>query len=223
MLGRASKETIPVGNKEPYIYEEVVPRVYRWNYYSSRHKVDLTSHAIFINDCWFIFDPLFAGSFFDPDYPGVILLTNENHERQSSITHAVTGYSILASPDISFSVHPFPSCSFHSSGLFSDFWEAFPLDGGPMGETLFFHRQSGILVIGDAIINLPSRCLEVLPEKYCRDQLLLMRCLQRWNDQFGSLVNLALFAHGTPIHCSDKVSFSELCAQMFDANLDKLS
>ena len=71
-----------------------------------------------------------------------------------------------------------------------------PLPGAGEAETAYFHRPSGSLVLGDALIHLAPHGLMLLPDKYCTNPALLRKSL-------GKLLDFAVrrifFAHGDPI------------------------
>jgi hypothetical protein len=63
----------------------------------------------------------------------------------------------------------------------------------------------GVLVIGDALVNLDG--LEVLPEKYCEDRALLLDSLRGLRSlEF----DIACFAHGLPIVGNAKQRIAEV-------------
>ncbi len=70
-----------------------------------------------------------------------------------------------------------------------------PLPGGGPGETAFLAPE-GYLFLGDAVINLESHGLALLPKKYCRNERENRASLQKLLDSEFSIVS---FAHGTPL------------------------
>ena len=52
-------------------------------------------------------------------------------------------------------------------------WHLYPLPGGAHGEIAFACAELSLLILGDAIVNLPYRGLELLLAKYCVNRSLL--------------------------------------------------
>ena len=73
-------------------------------------------------------------------------------------------------------------------------WRAIPLPGGAPGETAYHCGVMDLMVFGDAVVQLPSRGLELLPVKYCQDEGQLRESLRRL-PRYGR----AVMAHGEPL------------------------
>jgi glyoxylase-like metal-dependent hydrolase (beta-lactamase superfamily II) len=71
------------------------------------------------------------------------------------------------------------------------------LPGGAPGETAFYWNENGgVIILGDAIINLEATGLILLPDKYCTNPKHLAQSLEK----LTSLpVKTLTFAHGLPI------------------------
>jgi hypothetical protein len=71
-----------------------------------------------------------------------------------------------------------------------------PLTGAGPGEIAIYRAGSGVLSIGDALINLPGSGFCPLPKKYCEDWKELTKSL-------GKLASIRVraitFAHGLPM------------------------
>jgi glyoxylase-like metal-dependent hydrolase (beta-lactamase superfamily II) len=170
------------------------PRVCRWSAYSAIHKVELTSHAVWDGRNWRVFDPIPfpEGGSGLPFLPDRIVLTNENHERDSVAWRDRFDIEVWAAPDAAIEipgVHRWNAESPDEGG-----WIRTPLPGGPGGETAFFLPSLSLMVFGDAVVHLPTRGLELLPDKYCRDPQLLRNSLRRLPS-----FDRAVFAHGDPL------------------------
>ena len=131
--------------------------------------------------------------------PAGIVVTNGNHARAAAefrrrhqvplastdAAQAGTGLALdhLISPD--------------GGPVFGGVFEAIPLPGGAPGEVALYRPDGGgLLIVGDAVINLPSFPLALLPAKYCTDPKQLRRSVSALLDRpFSKL----LFAHGEPV------------------------
>ena len=181
--------------------EQPVPGVWWWSGYSPEHRVDLGSHAVVTPEGWVILDPIpLEPAAMDRllaalgPGPGTILLTNANHARDTAAWQArlrcpAYGPQELATelPDL----RPLPPGGCPLPG-----WESWPLDGGAPGETAFARADRSLVVFGDAVVNLPGRGLERLPDKYCTDPARLRRSLQ---EALRRDFDVALVAHGDPL------------------------
>lgn len=173
---------------------EVLPGVLHWSLYSPAHKVELTSHAVTAGDLTLIFDPIqpLASLNLPASARRRIVLTNANHERDALECSRQLGAEIWGPPDVEFtlpSVRRWGDATGDWAG-----WNPIPLPGGADGETAFHCADRSLMVFGDAVVHLPGRSLEILPEKYCRDRSRLAASLRRLPD-----FNRAVFAHGMPL------------------------
>jgi len=167
-------------------FEEILPGVIRWEQYSPEHKCELTSHAVLHERNLWIFDPIPLAPLRVRDLllrsnRLRILRTNENHLRD---TVAWMKLPATLQPGADR-----PTVTFGP-------WKPIPLPGGAPGETAFFLEEASLLVLGDAVVNLPKRKLEILPDKYCTDPALLRSELRGLCSlKFENL----LLAHGSPV------------------------
>ena len=72
--------------------------------------------------------------------------------------------------------------------------ESIALPGFGPGETAFLY--DGVLILGDALINLEPEALRLLPEKYCLDKKSAHRSLEVLKSLKPEII---CFAHGNPI------------------------
>jgi glyoxylase-like metal-dependent hydrolase (beta-lactamase superfamily II) len=199
--------------------DQIQPGVYRWNVYSPEHRCDLTSHAVQHGFQLLLFDPIPVSpevlDWFPPGPPTAILLTNRHHERAALEWRARFDIPIWAS-DGSGIVTPGVRSWGTAAFPFRD-WTAVALPGGSPGETAFRLAARSLVVIGDAVVNLADRGLEVLPDKYCSDP-------QRLRQALGGLVKTpferALLAHGSPLlnRASDRIGHALEFSSPFEMN-----
>jgi glyoxylase-like metal-dependent hydrolase (beta-lactamase superfamily II) len=168
-----------------------------WNAYDPVVKADLTSNAVLTQNGWWFIDPIHP-----PDnYQGMlngrpvlgILLTNENHERDTRLMARELGAKVYAHEAAK------PHLPNPPNGVFKD---KKAIDGGPMpyfipgpsyGETAFFFKERKILAIGDALINLSQSGFTFLPDKYCQDRTLAKTNLKLLSELDFETIT---FAHG---------------------------
>ncbi|HTH46880.1 MAG TPA: hypothetical protein VMB21_05165 [Candidatus Limnocylindria bacterium] len=176
---------------------EILPGVHRWAAFSPAHKVELAAHSVWDGRTLLIFDPIpLAAEVFDwfptPQAPDAVVLTNGNHERDTACWRALFPLAVWAAPE----ARPTLPGVRHWDSVAPPFprWKIIPLPGGAPGESAWFCPAKSLVVFGDAVVNLAGRSLELLPAKYCEDQLRLRESL-RDLPQFAH----AVFAHGDPI------------------------
>lgn len=168
---------------------------YRWEAYDPASRVDLSASAAITEEGLYFIDPIplreealrelleTAGV-----APAGVFLTNENHERASAAFSRRLGVPV------------------YSSG-FAGALTVVPLPGGAAGEAAVWLPK--LLVVGDALINLPSLPFSVLPDKYCADPRQLRASL-------ATLLTLdfdrMLFAHGDPLMSGARARLAALLA-----------
>lgn len=160
---------------------EVAPGVFRWEVWSPRHKVELTSHACRRGDALTVFDPIplradLRERLTEGTRSVEVFVTSENHLRASDEWRRME-VSVQSRRASGFTADEAVAVD-DRERWWNDF-EIIPLAGGPVGECVLLDRERGWAFGGDAIVNLPGRQLEVLPAKYCRDQAALMASLRQ--------------------------------------------
>jgi len=185
--------------KPPLEATPVGEHAFVWHRFAPEVKVDLWSTAVRQADAWWVIDPVGAPEeiIFPKCWPRcppqAVLLTSENHLRDAVVWHAILGCNISAPPEMQTGYGDVPGIIFE---LPPNAPEQVPLPGGALGERAFWFETCALLVVGDAIINLPELPLSLLPDKYCEDPALLPRSLQH----LDRLKPLAVtFAHGPPL------------------------
>lgn len=148
---------------------------------------------------WVVFDPidgpggLEVGALRAGDVRGVVA-TNGNHERAAMSWICDGGPVAWASPDSGLPCPPWQPLSPGSPWL--DDWEVADLRGGGPGEIAIRIPALDLVVFGDAVIHLPGRGLELLPDKYCADPRALRESMARF---LARPFSRALLAHGEPL------------------------
>ena len=179
--------------------ETIGSGIYRWEFFSEHHQVELTSHAVVIGKELFIFDPipLAEGSFRQLrglGQPAAILVTNENHLRDASRWQQILGIPLLASGEANLSARRLSRLPASVQTLGP--WRLMRLAGGTRGELAFRWTEKSLVVVGDAMTHLPKYGLSLLTKKYCQDQDRLRHSLRHLTvEPFEHL----LMAHGQPL------------------------
>jgi hypothetical protein len=176
----------------------VIPGVFRWEIDSPFHGAPLTSHAVVASGRLFIFDPipLAEPAFSDlasAATPALIVLTNHNHEREAAAWRTRLRAPVWA--DAGGGLELADPLTLPPGDTVWEGWELFRLPGGGPGEIALYRPELALAVVGDALVNLPGRGLEVLPVQYCEDAANLRRQIRRLASRpFEHL----LVAHGAP-------------------------
>ena len=178
----------------------IAPGIYRWSAYSPEHRVELTSHSVYHAGVMLVFDPIPVSPevldwFPTPVAPSAIVLTNGNHPRSArewQERFACPVWGPRGATVDTVAVRPLD----RDKWPWSD-WQIHPLTGGGPGETAFYLPPRKLAVFGDAVVNLPGRPLELLPDKYCTSARTLRESLAQLIDR--AEIETALFAHGNPI------------------------
>lgn len=191
-----------------------------WDGFDSESKVDLHAHAVRVVDQLFFVDPIpLRADALDrltaDAAPAGVIVTNANHARAADAfrrrwrvplwMHADAAAATGLTPDHTVPPGGGPVCG----GVF----QAVPLPGAAAGE-IALHRAAdvghgGVMIVGDALIHLPSHGFTVLPDKYCDNAKELRRSLAallEW--EFGVM----LFAHGEPIMRGARARLAALLA-----------
>ena len=134
-----------------------------------------------------------------------ILVTNGNHVRNAVELRKKYPIPVVTAPDTRRDITELKPDAFLFPNELLYGIAAIPIPGATPGETAFF-VPSGIIVLGDAIINVNSEVgLEFLPDKYCTDAEQSRTSLKKLLDyDFHTLI----VAHGAPVttHAKDKLS-----------------
>ncbi len=176
----------------------VAPDIFRWAAFSPAHKVELTSHAARLEDVLWVFDPIPLTTDARSQLPStsktVVILTNGNHERDLAAWKG-PGVEVRATSAAVAGFAATLGITPVNAGPLGPWWVV-DLDGGGPGELAFRCDARSLVVVGDAVVNLPGRGLELLPEKYCSD---LPRLKANLRALTARPFDLMLPAHGDPV------------------------
>ncbi len=183
-------------------FDRIASDIGIWHAYDSEVKAELYSTCLLNADATYLIDPIplqknaleeLTGS---APFAGIVV-TNSKHHR------AATQFANQLSVAIFAHAHTFPSdqpsrlTTIADGEEICDRLRVIAIDGAAPGEiVLHYARNGGILIVGDALINIEPYSFAFLPAKYCCDQREKRRSLRKLLDYEAGRI---LFAHGTPI------------------------
>jgi glyoxylase-like metal-dependent hydrolase (beta-lactamase superfamily II) len=186
--------------------------VYVWSSFSPEHRVELTSAAIIHGKNLYVFDPIPLAEpalrqLEQRGRPRAIFLTNENHERDALALKQRWDVPVLTSDGSRLDVPELRRFDVGETDW--DGWKLIPLPGGAGGETGFYLAEKRLLIVGDAVFNLPGHGFSILLDRYCEDPALLRQSLRH-------LLNLdvecLVMSHGEPILAAPMSRLHDLLA-----------
>lgn len=166
-----------------------------WQLYVDRVKVDCTCTLLRTADGWTVFDPFdieeqFLSQILGGESVSRIILTSENHQRDSVMLAERWGCPILAPVEAKPELI---ADQWYSAGdILPGSLRVLPLSGGALGESALL--GGGVLIVGDALIHLKE--FDILPDKYCLDPERLRQSLAALLEEDFSTI---CFAHGLPL------------------------
>ena len=182
--------------------------IYHWSVYEPSVKCEVSCTAVKVRGGMVVIDPVPMA---EPAWQELtalaplraVLLTNGNHVRNSESLREKYRVPIIAAPLAHREITELkPDIALMETERLYGIAPIF-IPGATKGETAFF-SDTGVMVIGDAVINLdPEKGLQLLPDKYCVDAEQNRASLQKLlNFDFHILT----FAHGLPItsHAKEK-------------------
>ncbi len=138
-----------------------------------------------------------------------VVLTSGNHLRAAPWFRKRFGTTVYAHPDaVAEFVDPVDGLLRASRPVAGDL-RVLEIPGAAEGEVALYCESRGHLHFGDALVNLPSTGLALLPEKYCTDAARLRQSLK---PLAAFPLQLVTFAHGAPLQGGDAARVGELLA-----------
>jgi glyoxylase-like metal-dependent hydrolase (beta-lactamase superfamily II) len=191
-------------------FQTLCQGVHYWSFYNPAVKCEVGSTAIQVPNGLVVIDPTPLA---EPAWKELleiaplraILLTNGNHVRVAAELRKQHSVPIAIAPDTRRDITELKADVLLMPNELLYGIAAIPIPGATPGETAFF-APSGVMVIGDAVINTSLEVgLEFLPDKYCTDAAQNRESLKKLLDyDFHTLI----FAHGAPLtnHAKEKLS-----------------
>ena len=177
----------------------VSPAFAVWYAYDPTVKADLFSTAFSARNELTVVDPIALSAAYRTELDSLgrvanIVVTNVNHLRDTLNFSRTYSASIFAPPELNAELTHNHALS---DGLEVGLFKAIKIDGAADSEFAFYHPDDGgTLIVGDALINFEPHGFDLLPQKYCTNQKLMVRSLRRL---LGLDFNRIFFAHGIPI------------------------
>jgi len=168
-----------------------------WYTYDPTIKADLFSTAVVARNELAVVDPIalpapHRNQLNSLGRVAIIVVTNANHLRDT--LNFSRSASIFAPSELNAELTDYHALS---DGLQLGPFRAIKIDGAADGEFALYHPDDGgTLIVGDALINFEPHGFDLLPQKYCTNQKLMVRSLRRL---LGLDFNRIFFAHGIPI------------------------
>jgi len=186
--------------------------LYHWSVYEPDVKCEIGCTALKLPSGWVVIDPVPLN---EPAWKALlamgplraILLTNGNHVRDTLALRKLHQVPIVTAPDTRRDISELkPDVTLLPGELLYGI-SAIAIPGATPGETAF-HSKTGVLILGDAIINTSTAAgLEFLPDKYCTDAARNRASLRNLLDlDFHTLT----MAHGAPVTTRAKEKLSAL-------------
>jgi len=184
--------------------------LYHWSFYDPSVKCDLSCTALKLGSGLVVIDPVPLAEAAWNDLLAkaplrAILLTNGNHIRDCEALRKKHKVPLVTAPATRRDITDLKSDVILLENELLYGLAAIPIPGATIGETAF-HSNTGVMIIGDAVINTSTeKGLELLPDKYCTDAKQNRESLRKLlNFDFHTLT----FAHGAPVttHAKEKLS-----------------
>ncbi len=184
-----------------------------WQAFDPQSKVDCTSSAVLLPDVgWAVVDPLALAPAALAELTAAapitaVFCTSCNHER------FCREFSLQSEVPLFAPEEALIEFRWENGLALCDGTPPVPgvlpitLEGGAIGETACWFEDAAVIVVGDAIINLESTGLALLPAKYCSSQKSLAVSLEKLlRYPFKTLS----FAHGPPLVANPKERLADL-------------
>jgi len=191
-------------------FQAISESLYHWSVFNPEVKCEVGCTALKVGSGWVIIDPVPLADAAWKDLLALapvraILLTNGNHVRDAIALRDKHHVPVATAPETRRDITELkPDVILLPNELLYGI-TAIAIPGATPGETAF-HSNTGVMVLGDAIINTNlERGLEFLPDKYCTDAKQNRASLATLlKFEFHTLT----FAHGAPVtlHAKEKLA-----------------
>jgi hypothetical protein len=192
-------------------FQMVRPGLFYWQAYDPAVKTDLCCCALDTGAGLIFCDPVPLDSLAEEELMAgrearAIVLTNANHERNAAVLARRYGIEIWARSPAKG--HVAATQWYEEGPILDGELEAVALEGFAAGETALWWRD--VLLMGDALINLPPYGFSMLPRKYCEDAEAGAESLKKL---LRLPVEALTFAHGLPLVTQARERLAEVIDQ----------
>ena len=179
---------------------QIVPRLWSWHAYDPAVKVDLFSCALEFEGGLVLVDPIGLDEWGMKTLASqgpvrAIVVTNANHARQSAEFKRFWNAPVLTHRDAVVELETPVDGLLQAGDFLGGGIEVLELPGAGAGE-IALYDQTGRIHFGDAVVNLESTGLCLLPEKYCSNPAQLKNSVAALG---GLKADVITFAHGVPL------------------------
>lgn len=193
-------------------FQTVRPGLFFWQAYDPAVKTDLCCCALETGAGIVFCDPVPLDSLAEEELiagrePRAIVLTNANHERNAAVLARRYGIEIWARSGAKG--HVAATRWYEEGPILDGALGAVALEGFAAGETALWWNR--VLLMGDALINVPPYGFTMLPRKYCEDAEAGAESLKKL---LGLSVETVTFAHGLPLVSQARERLAELIRQL---------
>jgi glyoxylase-like metal-dependent hydrolase (beta-lactamase superfamily II) len=191
-------------------FQALTGTLYHWSVYEPTLKCDLCCTTLNLSGGLVAIDPVPLAESAWKELLAVaplraILLTNGNHVRASEALRKRHRVPVVTAPATRKDITELKADVVLLENELLYGITPIPIPGATPGETAFY-SNTGVMIIGDAVINTSSeKGLELLPDKYCADSKQNRESLRKLlKFDFHTLA----FAHGTPVttHAKEKLT-----------------
>lgn len=190
-------------------FQALSDTLYHWSVFEPAVKCEIGCAALKLPSGWVVVDPVPLADTAWKELLALaplraILLTNGNHVRDAIALRDQHKIPVVTAPDtrrditeLKPDVVMLPNELLYGITMIS-------IPGATPGETAFY-SNTGVMLLGDAIINVGAAGLEFLPAKYCSDAKQNRASLRRLLDYDFHTLTLA---HGAPItsHAKERLT-----------------
>ena len=182
-----------------------------WHRFDPTVKVDLFSTAIRTSVGRYLIDAISPEAevldFCRKQSVAGLVVTNANHIRSTCEVAKRLKVPIFAHAGATLDLTG-DVTELHDGEQIAPELKVITIEGAAPGEiALHCTAEGGTLIFGDALINLETNGFAFLPRKYCLDQKLMRRSLQK---VLRYTFRRILFAHGSPIVSQAELRLAEL-------------
>ena len=182
--------------------DQIAGPLYGWSSLHTEWKVHFNSYALQTPDGVALIDPVRPGPAVLQKIEALgelvgVFLTNANHDRDADWFRRHYEIQVYAHEKAAAECDTKIDVPLLDNEKLPGGLKALYLPGSGAGEIgLYCRSEGGILLLGDALLNLPKDGLALLPEQYCED----VRAARRSAKRLLTLdLKIVTFAHGTPL------------------------